>query len=157
MSRKSTTRAASSNDDKSLTHWRAELENDKQYGHLEGSYQTAVKAIFNNDLKGLKEVMTRYPGLAKWVDSHDSQSLLAKAVMSNRIIINDEIFLHLITQGCAAGLTDVSKIPIVQHAIISGLSNHIILSMIAQPGNTITLKKSDKNGNLVLVKNEVSC
>ena len=52
MSRKSSTRAASSNDDKSLTHWRAELENDKQYGHLEGSYQLAVKAIFNNDLKG---------------------------------------------------------------------------------------------------------
>ena len=77
--------------------------------------------------------------------------------MSSRIIINDEIFLHLISQGCDAGLTDVSKIPIVQHAIISGLSNHIILSMIAQPGNTITLKKSDKNGNLVLVKNEVSC
>ena len=49
MSRKSTTREASNNDDKSLTHWRSELENEKLFGHLEGSYRTAVNAIFSND------------------------------------------------------------------------------------------------------------
>lgn len=155
MSRKSTTREASNNDDKSLTHWRSELENEKLFGHLEGSYRTAVNAIFSNDQNTLKSVLGRYPTLRAWIDPHDSQSLLAKAVMSKHSI-NDEIFLTLISSGCDAGLMDQSRIPIVQHAIISGLSNEIILSMIAQPNNTITLKKKDKNGKLVLVKNEVS-
>jgi hypothetical protein len=138
-----------------LTHWRSELENEKLFGHLEGSYRTAVNAIFSNDQNTLKSVLGRYPTLRAWIDPHDSQSLLAKAVMSKHSI-NHEIFLTLISSGCDAGLMDQSRIPIVQHAIISGLSNEIILSMIAQQNNTITLEKKDKNGKLVLVKNEVS-
>jgi hypothetical protein len=87
MSRKLTTRTASSNDDKSLTHWRAQLENDKQYGHLEGSYQRAVKSIFNNYLKELKDVMARYPSLA-----NNQKIYFVFRIRSGKEFLTDRVF-----------------------------------------------------------------
>ena len=143
-------------DHRSLTVWRSKLEEAKKFGHLEGSYLEAVEKIQNNDVTGLSFVFRHHPDLKNWIDSHDGKSLLAKAVFS-KVVINDDVFILLIRNGCDAGLVidQANKIPIVQHAICCGLSSYVILSMIAQPGNSICLTKRTKKG-LVKVKNAVS-
>ena len=141
-------------DQQSLTSWRSQLEESKKFSHLDGSYKKAVVLIQNNDTLGIKKLMDQYPTLKSWAD-HDGTTLLSKAVFS-KVMLSDALFLILIAAGCDAGVILESEIPIVQHAIITGLSSLIILQMIAQPGNTIILKKRNASGKLVKVKNNVS-
>ena len=126
----------------------------ENFGHLNGSHKEAVIMIQNDDFAGITNLLRQIPSLSRWED-YDGRTLLAKAVFS-KIILSDKLFLALIASGCDAGVILGSDIPIIQHAIIAGLSSLIILSMIAQPGNTIVFKKVSKSGTLIKAKNNVS-
>ena len=141
-------------DAQSLTSWRSKLEESKKFSHLDGSYKKAVVMIQNDDTRGIKQLMDQYPALKSWAD-YDGGTLLSKAVFS-KIILSDAMFLILIAAGCDAGVILGSEIPIVQHAIIAGHTNLVILQMIAQSGNTIVLTKMTASGKLVKAKNNVS-
>ena len=84
-------------------------------------------------------------------------NLLGKAIFT-KAVVSDETFLCLIKAGVDPGFRQISnETTMFQFATIAGVSNLVVLSMLAQDGNTIRLIRSNGGRVSPVLNSVLSC